>query len=132
MRQTVLQAYQAVERATSPLRENDARTLMEGAMKLKRCQDLWESDERVHLLETALKYNQRIWSMFQADLAVPDHPMPLDLRISLLRLGMFVDKQIFRTLAAPSPDKLEPIIEVNMGIARGLRGDARTETGAPE
>jgi len=43
------------------------------------------------------------------------------MRLNLLKLGAFVDKQIFNVMAHPSPEKLAPIIDVNLGLAAGLR-----------
>ena len=90
-------------------------------MKLKECMENWDSDNRKKMLSKALKYNQQIWSIFQADLTSGDSPLPDDLRMNLLRLSIFVDKQIFTVMAHPSPDKLVPIININLGIAAGLR-----------
>jgi flagellar protein FlaF len=42
-----------------------------------------------------------------------------------LRLSAFVDRRIFETLAAPAPEKLEAIININNNIAAGLRGSAK-------
>ena len=116
-----LEIYKNVARTTSSPRETEARVLAEGALKLKQCMDRWESDERNRLLSEALRYNQQIWSIFQADLSSVDSHLPADLRLNLLKLGAFVDKQIFTVMAYPSPDKLMPIINVNLGIAAGLR-----------
>lgn len=116
-----LKAYKDVEKNTASPRENEARILTEGASKLQLCQEKWESEERDMILDAALKYNQRIWTFFQGELARPDHPLPKETRLNLLRLSSFIDRQIFRTMAAPSPEKLDSIININLGIAKGLR-----------
>jgi flagellar protein FlaF len=73
-------------------------------------------------LEEALKYNQKIWTLFQAELAKPDNPLPKKLREDLLSLSAFVDKRIFELLSFPTPEKLTAIININLNIAAGLRG----------
>ena len=116
-----LDAYKKVEQTTNPPRETEARVLTQGALKLKRCIDQWESLDRKTMLSEALRFNQKIWSIFQADLASTDSPLPSDLKLNLLRLGAFVDRQIFAVMVNPTPDKLVQIIDVNLGIAAGLR-----------
>jgi flagellar protein FlaF len=118
----LLEAYRKAEKATSSPRETEARVLTLAARKLVNCREQWESGERKSLLMEALKYNQKIWSVFQADLIGSDNPIPLSLRVNLLRLAAYVDKQIFAIMAKPSPEKLTPIININMGLASGLRG----------
>lgn len=136
-----LALYQKAEKMTDSPRETEARVLTHGAQKLRFCMERWESEERDGLLSEALRYNQRIWSIFQADLTSPESVVPEDLKRNLLKLGAFVDRQIFTIMAFPSPDKLEPIIRVNLGLATGLRKktaplkqpvQADTETGTRE
>lgn len=115
-----VEIYKIVEKTTSSQRETEARVLTQGALKLKWCQDNWNSEERRKLLAEALKYNQQIWSIFQADLLSGKSPLPENLRQNVLRLSLFVDKQIFQVMAYPSPDKLTSIINVNLGLAAGL------------
>ena len=122
-----LKAYQDVERKTSSMRQTEARVLTSGANKLKYCQDHWEDKEREKLLDEALKYNQMIWSVFQTDLVKPTGRLPESLRMKLLQLSLYIDKQIFTTMASPSPDKLTPIININLGLAKGLISKKRAE-----
>jgi flagellar protein FlaF len=114
-------AYKKVERMTNPPRKNEARVLTEGALKLKQCQDHWDSKDRRTLLKHALQYNRRIWSIFQTELLKAENPLPMELRKNLLSLSVFIDKQILQATAHPSPEVLDPIININMGIAAGLR-----------
>ena len=121
MYQNALATYQAVERETISGRETEARVLTQGALKLQACQNNWESEDRDAILEEALKYNQRIWSIFQVELAREDNPLPKQIIRDLLRLSAFVDKRIFETIAYPSPEKLTAVININRNIAAGLR-----------
>jgi flagellar biosynthesis activator protein FlaF len=119
--QNALQAYQSVEKTTLPGRELEAMILTRAAQKLRHCQENWDKEDRTEALDEALKYNQRIWSIFQTELASPDNPMPIHLKRDLLRLSGFIDKRIFETIARPSPEKLTIIININQNIAAGLR-----------
>ena len=116
-------AYRQVDKATISGRETEARVLTEAALKLKRCQDQWETSAREQILDEALRYNQKIWSLFQSELEKDDNPLPQKLRIDILRLAAFIDKRIFEVMAYPSPEKLSIIININQNLAAGLRGN---------
>ena len=117
-----LEAYQTVDRTTMSGRETEARVLAQAALKLKDCQDNWDDEDRNAKLDEALKYNQRIWSVFQGELARQDNPLPRQLKQDLLRLGAFIDRRIFETMAFPAPEKLTAVININQNISVGLRG----------
>jgi len=118
-----LNAYKSVEKTTVSGRETEARVLTEAAKKLRSCQKNWDSVNRKELLDDALNYNQRIWTIFQAELGKQDNPLPDNIKLDLLRLSSFIDKRIFEIMAYPSPKKLNIIIKINENIAAGLRGN---------
>ncbi len=122
MYNNALNAYKSVEKATVSGRETEARVLTEGAIKLRVCQKKWDDASRAVMLDEALKYNQRIWTIFQAELGREDNPLPDPLKLDLLRLSSFIDKRIFEVMASPTPEKLNIIININENIAAGLRG----------
>jgi flagellar protein FlaF len=117
-----LRAYETVSKATQSGRESEAAVLTKAALKLKKCHDNWDAPDRDNRLEEALKYNQRIWSIFQSELSREDHQLPKKLRLDILRLAAFIDRRIFETMAFPAPDKLNIIININNNLAAGLRG----------
>ena len=121
MHSNPLQAYQAVEKTTLSGRETEARILTQAALMLKECQQNWDAPDRKTRLNEALRFNQRIWSIFQAELAKEDNPLPHKLKVDLLRLSSFVDKRIFEVQARPAQEKLTIIININDNIAAGLR-----------
>jgi flagellar protein FlaF len=116
-----LKAYESVDRTTMSGRETEARVLTKAALKLKNCQDSWHAEWREEKLDDALKYTQRIWSIFQAELSNEENPLPRQVKLNLLRLASFIDKRIFETMAFPTPEKLTAIIDINRNIAAGLR-----------
>lgn len=122
MYNNALNAYKSVEKATVSGRETEARVLTEGAVKLRLCQKIWEDEGRAEMLDGALKYNQRIWTIFQTELGREDNPLPGHIKLDLLRLSSFIDKRIFEIIASPTPEKLNIIIKINENIAEGLRG----------
>jgi len=117
-----LGVYKATDKATMSGREIEASVLTEAALKLKDCQEHWDTKERDMKLDEACRFNQLIWSIFQGELVKTDHPLPKKIRQDILSLSAFIDKRIFDTMAYPSPEKLTPIININLNIAAGLRG----------
>ena len=117
-----LRAYDSVSKATQSGREIEAAVLTKAALKLKKCQDDWNAPDRDNRLDEALKYNQRIWSIFQSELSREDHQLPKKLRLDILRLAAFIDRRIFETMAFPAPEKLNIVININNNLAAGLRG----------
>ena len=117
-----LEAYKTVDKTTMPGRETEARVLTQAALKLKDCQDNWHAEDRDDKLDEALKYTQKIWTIFQRELTRKDNPLQKQLKINLLQLSSFIDKRIFETISYPSPEKLTAVININTNIAAGLRG----------
>jgi len=115
-------AYETVSKMTMSGREIEAAVLTKAARKLQACQEQWDADHRDDMLDEALKFNQRIWSIFQSELSHEPNPLPKKLRLNIIRLSAFIDKRIFETMADPSPDKLSIIIDINNNLAAGLRG----------
>jgi len=121
-----LEAYQAVNNSTMSGRDIEARVLTDAALKLKQCQQNWESENNPAQLDAALRYNQKVWTVFQVELEKEDNPLPLNVRQNLLRLIAFMDKRIFETMAFPEPQKLTTMIQINENIAAGLRAHPQT------
>lgn len=122
-----LQTYETVNKTTMSGREIEAAVLKQGALKLKECQDNWDTDDRDERLNTALEFNQQIWSILQGELVKPDNPLPKQIRQNLLALSAYVDKRIFEIMAFPSPEKLNIVIDINRNIAAGLIQAAAAE-----
>lgn len=118
-----LDAYQSVEKTTLSGRELEAAVLMRAAQMLAEVQSQWDAPDRDERLDQALRYNQRLWTLFQVELTAPDHPMPVEIKRNLLSLSAFIDKRTFEVMAFPEPRKLDVLISINKNIAAGLRGD---------
>lgn len=122
MLQNAVKSYQSVDKETMSGRETEARVLTQAALKLMDCQRNWNAPDRKTRLESALKYNQRIWSIFQVEMTKSDNPLPDSIKVNILALGRFIDKRIFDLMAFPEVEKLNIIIKINQNIAAGLRG----------
>ena len=119
-----LEAYDTVNKATMSGRDVEAAVLTKAALKLKACQDDWNAEDRDTKLDAALRFNQKVWSVFQGELANKENPLPVQLKQNLFRLGAFVDRRIFEAMSFPSPEKLTAVININHNIAAGLRGSS--------
>ena len=121
MYQTALKAYDTVNKSTMNGRDVEAEVLTKAALKLKERQTNWTQNGYDANLDAALKYNQRVWCIFQAELENPENPLPTSLKVALLRLVAFIDKRTLETMAYPAPEKLTILININQNIAAGLR-----------
>ena len=124
MQSTQIETYRNVHKMTLTGRELEAAVLTKAAQKLTLCQNNWEASDREEKLDEALKYNQKIWTLFQSELSDPKNPLPKKLKEDLLSLSSFIDRRIFDILSFPSPEKLNALINININIAAGLRGSA--------
>jgi len=120
-----LKTYETVNKSTMSGRDIEAEVLIKAALKLKECQDHWQEHIGSTKFHDALKHNQRIWTILQAELEKPDNPLPIALKRNLLLLSLFIDKRTIETLAFPSPEKLTILININQNISAGLRTRAK-------
>ncbi|MDR3395066.1 MAG: flagellar biosynthesis regulator FlaF [Parasulfuritortus sp.] len=122
MSDNAIDAYQSVEKETLTGRDLEASVLNKAAIRLRAVQAQWDAPDRSVLLEEALRYNQRIWTILQVELTNPENPLPKEIKENLLTLSVFIDKRTFETMAYPSSDKLDVLININHNIAAGLQG----------
>ena len=122
MLSNAVKAYQTVQKETISGRETEARVLTQAALKLVDCKRNWEAEDRNSRLDSALKYNQRVWTILQVEVSKADNPLPSDIKNNVIRLSRFIDRRIFDIMAFPLPEKLDIIIRINKNIAAGLRG----------
>ncbi|MAN79168.1 MAG: flagellar protein FlaF [Rhodospirillaceae bacterium] len=85
---------------------------------------LREAAEQPHdrtLLARALGYNQKLWTVVQAEASDPGHPAPADMRDDMLSLARFMDRATAEALAAAEPH-LDGMIAINASLSSGLFG----------
>jgi flagellar protein FlaF len=121
MSQNQVNAYTAVQKESLSGRELEASVLSRAGLMLKNVKENWGASDRDQKLLEAVKFNQKVWSFFQAELSDPENPLPKNLREDILNLSIFIDKRLFEVLAYPNPDKLAIIIDIDFNIAAGLR-----------
>lgn len=121
MHQNPVNAYTTMQKENLSGRELEASVLTRAGLMLKQVQDAWDAPGRDEKLLEAIKFNQKVWSFFQAELSDPENPLPKKLREDILNLSIFVDKRLFEVLANPEKDKLTIVIDIDFNLAAGLR-----------
>lgn len=99
-------------------REIDAWALGQAASKLMAAMN---EPENVSVLQEAISTNQRLWTIFQADVSGENCAMPLDLRKNILQLSLYVDKQSMDRLVDQDASKLRILVDINVNLAAALR-----------
>ena len=74
-------------------------------------------------LAEALLKNKKLWSIFATDVAHPDNELPEQLRANIIGLMAFTHRHTAAVLARRA--NVQPLIEVNAAIMRGLAGGNR-------
>ncbi len=123
MAKSPIDIYQGIHKDTMSGRELEAHVLLKAAAILKECQDQWGQEGQFERLDESLRYNQRLWTLFQAELSDEASALPKSLRQDLLNLSVFIDKRTFDIMAYPEREKLDILISINRNIAEGLSGN---------
>lgn len=116
-----LKAYQNVESATLDGRALEASLLIKSAARLAAAKQNWDAPGWEEMLDESLRYNLRLWTVFQAEMANESNPIPTEIKRNLLSLSAFIDKRTFDTISYPDPAKLDILIAINRNIAAGLQ-----------
>jgi flagellar protein FlaF len=115
-------AYAKTAIETASPRELEANLLLQAAAKLQSIHDSW-TDKPVGLND-ALIYNRRLWTVFLDAVTAESNKLPATVRKNLTRLGIYVMAETFALMTKPTPDHLKSIININRGLAAGLRAKA--------
>lgn len=121
MYQNPVNAYATMQKENLSGRELEASVLTRAGLMLRQVQENWMQPDRDAKLLEAVKFNQKVWSFFQAELSDPENPLPKNLRQDILNLSLFVDKRLFEVMANPDKAKLTIVIDIDFNIAAGLR-----------
>ncbi len=119
---TLANAYKTVHTLTVHGRDFEADVLTKCAVKLNECIQKWDLPDNINRLSESLRLNQRVWTIFQTDIADDSCQLPNDMRVSILRLISFIDKHTFAILMNPEKEKLKILVDININLAAGLQG----------
>jgi flagellar protein FlaF len=78
-----------------------------------------KSQDRATILE-AVRFNWRLWTIFQTDLIDQNCTLPAEVRGNLLGLANFIDRHTAGILANPAPGQVDVLVNINRQIGEGL------------
>lgn len=113
--------YEKTQKETLPGRDVEVNVLEKAAVMLKRCQENWTDDSFNRALDDAIRYNQKVWDVFQNDWRNPECQLEKQIRENLLSLGVYVRKTSLDIIAYPKKEKLTSLININENLASGLK-----------
>jgi flagellar protein FlaF len=117
MSQDKLQAYAQTQKSALPPREVEAMAFTKAALMLDEAKGQTEDYDAY---AAALKFNQLLWTIIQADIVDTANKLPPQLKANILSLSIFVDKQTVKALADTNGDHLDSLIDINKNLAEGL------------
>ena len=119
--QSKIKNYERVPEGGQPA-QTEAWALLEAAKRMAAAIVSGDPTEKEtkERMKTALRLNWRLWTIFQSELLDEKCQVPQEIRINMLTLCQFVDKQTVKILAGPTPEIMVPLIDINRNIAAGL------------
>ena len=117
MSQDKVQAYAQTQKASMSPREIEAMAFMKAALMLE---DAKKNLDDYDNYAAALKFNQLLWTIIQADVVDKENKLPPALKANILSLSIFVDKQTIKALADTKDRHLDSLISINKNLAEGL------------
>ena len=117
MSQDKVQAYAQTQKASMSPREIEAMAFMKAALMLE---DAKKNLDDYDNYAAALKFNQLLWTIIQADVVDKQNKLPPALKANILSLSIFVDKQTIKALADTKDRHLDSLISINKNLAEGL------------
>ena len=112
-------ASKAAQNVQSP-RELEAGLLLKAAARLQMIADDWAA--RSGEIDEALTYNRKLWTLLVSAVIAEDNPLPVEIKRNILGLANFIFNRTFQVAAAPEPQALAALVNINRAIAAGLRG----------
>lgn len=128
-----LSAYETARKQTVSGREVEASALLKGAsLLLRSLNGNWEESAGYQELAEALRFNQKLWTIFQAELENPENPLPDELKVNILSLAIFIQRTILSQLANPKEEGVRQIVQINENLAAGLSPKLPTQENKSE
>lgn len=112
------EAYAQAARHGNDPRELEASVLLKSASRLQRVKDGWAVN--MADLTPALLYNRTLWTIFATSVTEGESQLPAEVRQNIANLAIFIFKRTMEVQATPTPDLLDPLININRQIAAGL------------
>ncbi|MDP6717435.1 MAG: flagellar biosynthesis regulator FlaF [Pirellulaceae bacterium] len=113
----ISQAYNSSQKLGASASQTEARALLETARRMAVAKERMEDLDEYR---AALRLNWRLWTIFQADVASDENPLPPGIKANILSLSVFIDKHTVGALTEPEERRLEVLININRNVAAGL------------
>src|SRR5436853_5539046 len=97
--QNAAQTYGKVAKQIANPRELEADLLLKAASRLQSVHDAWA--DKKQLLDDALRYNRKLWTIFLTSATDNENPLPAGIRQNVANLGLFVMNQTLATISDP-------------------------------
>ena len=114
------QALRAYERAQNSALLPKAIEKMAFGRAVQFLRQARENEMDYRTYASALRFNQKLWTLIQASLIEDSGQMPDRIRIAILNLSLFIDRHTIEALGNPRTESLDPLIDINVNIAGGL------------
>jgi flagellar protein FlaF len=112
--------YSKVQKETISGRDLEARVLTKASALLKRILEAPAGPERERFMNEGVRFNLRVWDIFQADWENPECSLAQNTRTDLLRLSIYVHKTSLEVLAYGAPEKINSLINIDDRLIAGL------------
>jgi flagellar protein FlaF len=112
--------YSKVQKETISGRDLEARVLSKASAFLKRILETPAGPDRERFMSEGIRFNLRVWDVFQADWENPDCSLASNTRTDLLRLSIYVHKTSLEVLAYGAPEKINSLINIDDRLVAGL------------
>ncbi len=120
MRPNPTDAYRQTSRLALAPRAAEAEAFIKAARLLYQAGQARNGAFDYDAYASALRFNQTLWTLIQADLGRDGSHLPDGLRRDILNLSLYVDKQTIKALVDPKAEHLGALVEIDRTIARGL------------
>ena len=116
-----IEAYGRAQKLGLSQRETEAMAFVKAERMLEEAKEnAGEPDN----YQSALKFNQRLWTIIQAALVEEGNQLPPSLKANILSLSIFVDRQTIKAFANRKGEFLDILISINKNMASGLLSGA--------
>ncbi|MAI10985.1 MAG: flagellar protein FlaF [Rhodospirillaceae bacterium TMED167] len=117
MSQDKLQAYAQTQKSSMHPREVEAMAFTKAALMLEEAKTTLDDYDAY---ASALKFNQLLWTIIQADVVDKENKLPPQIKANILSLSIFVDRQTIKALADTKEQHLSVLVNINKNLAEGL------------
>lgn len=124
-----IKSYQRAQQSSESPRSTEYRAMAMITSKLMDGRAKAQSNKDRKALIEACFLNQKLWTIFAADLAMPDNKLPDETKASLISLSIWVQKTTPKVMRGEVD--AEALIDVNRNIMEGLSSTATAAQAVP-